>query len=248
MAHGIGAGEDFPSRVHELTDGFGADAVLITAATESDEVVRQAMQACRKKGRVVLVGDVGLHLQRADIYEKELDFLISTSYGPGRYDDVYEQEGQDYPIGYVRWTENRNMEEYLAPARRGPCLARRARAAGVPGRRGRGGLRVAQVGRCEAAARPALLPGAATRPRRGRHASGRSRQAGQGRRRPRRRRRLRAGPAPAEPDQAARRLRAAGRGEPHRRQREGRRRARRGRRTRPPTSTRCSPTRRSISS
>ena len=99
--------------MHELTDGFGADAVLITAATESDEVVRQAMQACRKKGRVVLVGDVGLHLQRADMYEKELDFLISTSYGPGRYDDVYELEGQDYPIGYVRWTENRNMEEYL---------------------------------------------------------------------------------------------------------------------------------------
>ncbi|MHB1244453.1 MAG: bi-domain-containing oxidoreductase, partial [Gaiellaceae bacterium] len=113
MAHGIGAGEDFPRCVHELTDGFGADAVLITAATESDEVVRQAMQACRKKGRVVLVGDVGLHLQRADMYEKELDFLISTSYGPGRYDDVYELEGQDYPIGYVRWTENRNMEEYL---------------------------------------------------------------------------------------------------------------------------------------
>ena len=113
MAHGIGADEDFPARVRELTDGFGADAVLITAATESDEVVRQAMQASRKKGRVVLVGDVGLHLQRSDMYEKELDFLISTSYGPGRYDDVYEVEGQDYPIGYVRWTENRNMEEYL---------------------------------------------------------------------------------------------------------------------------------------
>jgi predicted dehydrogenase/threonine dehydrogenase-like Zn-dependent dehydrogenase len=113
LAHGVGAGEDFPGRVHELTDGYGADAVLITAATESDEVVRQAMQACRKKGRVVLVGDVGLHLQRVDMYEKELDFLISTSYGPGRYDDVYELEGQDYPIGYVRWTENRNMEEYL---------------------------------------------------------------------------------------------------------------------------------------
>jgi predicted dehydrogenase/threonine dehydrogenase-like Zn-dependent dehydrogenase len=113
MAHGVGPGQDFPQRTHELTDGFGADAVLITAATESNEVVRQAMHACRKKGRVVLVGDVGLHLQRSDMYEKELDFLISTSYGPGRYDDVYELEGQDYPIGYVRWTENRNMEEYL---------------------------------------------------------------------------------------------------------------------------------------
>jgi predicted dehydrogenase/threonine dehydrogenase-like Zn-dependent dehydrogenase len=113
LTHGVGAGEDFAARCHELTDGFGADAVLITAATESDEVVRTAMQACRKKGRVVLVGDVGLHLQRSDMYEKELDFLISTSYGPGRYDDVYELEGQDYPLGYVRWTENRNMEEYL---------------------------------------------------------------------------------------------------------------------------------------
>jgi len=117
LAHGathvVGAGEDLARRCHELTDGFGADAVLITAATESNAVVSAAMQACRKKGRVVLVGDVGLHLQRADMYEKELDFLISTSYGPGRYDDVYELEGHDYPIGYVRWTENRNMEEYL---------------------------------------------------------------------------------------------------------------------------------------
>ena len=113
LTHGVGAGEDFAARCRELTDGFGADAVVITAATESDEVVRTAMQACRKKGRVVLVGDVGLHLQRSDMYEKELDFLISTSYGPGRYDDVYELEGQDYPLGYVRWTENRNMEEYL---------------------------------------------------------------------------------------------------------------------------------------
>ncbi len=68
---------------------------------------------CRKKGRVVLVGDVGLHLNRADFYEKELDFFISTSYGPGRYDRTYEEEGLDYPIGYVRWTENRNMGAYL---------------------------------------------------------------------------------------------------------------------------------------
>ena len=136
MAHGIGAGEDFPRRVHELTDGFGADAVLITAATESDEVVRQAMQACRKKGRVVLVGDVGLHLQRADMYEKELDFLISTSYGPGRYDDVYELEGQDYPIGYVRWTENRNMEEYLRLLADGRVSLEGLGQETYPGRRG----------------------------------------------------------------------------------------------------------------
>jgi predicted dehydrogenase/threonine dehydrogenase-like Zn-dependent dehydrogenase len=107
------APENYVERVQRLTDGFGADAVIITAATSSDQVVSDAMQACRKKGRVVLVGDVGLRLNRADFYKKELDFLISTSYGPGRYDPVYEDAGQDYPLPYVRWTENRNMEEYL---------------------------------------------------------------------------------------------------------------------------------------
>jgi predicted dehydrogenase/threonine dehydrogenase-like Zn-dependent dehydrogenase len=113
MTHGVFPAENFVERAHNLTDGYGADAVIIAAATSSNEVVRQAMQACRRKGRVVVVGDVGLHLQRADFYEKELDLLISTSYGPGRYDDVYELEGRDYPLPYVRWTENRNMEEYL---------------------------------------------------------------------------------------------------------------------------------------
>jgi predicted dehydrogenase/threonine dehydrogenase-like Zn-dependent dehydrogenase len=105
--------EDYVERAHKLTDGFGADAVVITAATSSDRVVSEAMRACRRKGRVVLVGDVGLQLNRADFYSKELDFLISTSYGPGRYDPVYEEGGQDYPLAYVRWTENRNMEAYL---------------------------------------------------------------------------------------------------------------------------------------
>lgn len=105
--------ENYVERVYKLTDGFGADAVIITAATRDNKVVSDAMQACRKKGRVVLVGDVGLDLNRADFYKKELDFLISTSYGPGRYDPVYEEEGQDYPLPYVRWTENRSMDEYL---------------------------------------------------------------------------------------------------------------------------------------
>ncbi len=89
------------------------DGVIITAATASNEVISTAFKLCRKKGRVVLVGDVGLNLKRSDFYQKELDFFISTSYGPGRYDDRYEEKGYDYPIGYVRWTENRNMEEYL---------------------------------------------------------------------------------------------------------------------------------------
>lgn len=105
--------ENLVERVFRLTDGFGADAAIITAATSSNVVMSQAMQCCRKKGRVVLVGDVGLELDRNDFYSKELDFLISCSYGPGRYDPVYEEGGRDYPLPYVRWTENRNMQEYL---------------------------------------------------------------------------------------------------------------------------------------
>jgi predicted dehydrogenase len=89
------------------------DGVIITAASPSDEVISNAFKMCRKKGRVVVVGDVGLNLKREDIFPKELDFFISTSYGPGRYDPQYEEKGLDYPIGYVRWTENRNMAEYL---------------------------------------------------------------------------------------------------------------------------------------
>jgi predicted dehydrogenase/threonine dehydrogenase-like Zn-dependent dehydrogenase len=107
-------GASLPERVAALTDGFGADAAILTAATRSSEIVRAAMQACRKKGRVVVVGEVGLDLRREDMYERELDLLMSTSYGPGRYDPVYELEGQDYPLPYVRWTENRNIEEYLS--------------------------------------------------------------------------------------------------------------------------------------
>jgi len=120
IAEGQGAlvldsqGGSHVERIVQLTDGNGADAVIITAASSSSEIVSQAFGACRRKGRVVLVGDVGLELKRADFYVKEIDFFISTSYGPGRYDPLYEEAGQDYPIGYVRWTENRNMQAYLA--------------------------------------------------------------------------------------------------------------------------------------
>lgn len=100
-------------QVHRLTDAVGADAVIITAAGSSDEIVSDAFRSCRRKGRVVLVGDVGLGLRRADFYAKEIDFRISASYGPGRYDPIYEEGGQDYPLAYVRWTENRNMQAYL---------------------------------------------------------------------------------------------------------------------------------------
>jgi len=105
--------EDTIESVFRMTQGHGADGVIVTAATASDEVISQAFQMCRRKGRVVLVGDVGLNLKRGDFYPKEIDFFISTSYGPGRYDANYEEKGMDYPISYVRWTENRNMQEYL---------------------------------------------------------------------------------------------------------------------------------------
>lgn len=93
--------------------GRGVDAVIITAATKSNEPVHQAAQICRKRGRIVLVGVVGLELSRADFYEKELSFQVSCSYGPGRYDPEYEDKGRDYPVGFVRWTEQRNFEAVL---------------------------------------------------------------------------------------------------------------------------------------
>ncbi len=96
-----------------LTNGKGVDGVLITAATKSNEPIHQAAQMARKRGRIVLVGVTGLELNRADFYEKELSFQVSCSYGPGRYDENYEQKGQDYPVGYVRWTERRNFEAIL---------------------------------------------------------------------------------------------------------------------------------------
>ena len=105
--------EDVAGALARVTDGFGADAALICAAAPSDSIVAQAAQCCRRKGRVVLVGDVGLNLKRGDFYAKEIDFLISCSYGPGRYDPLFEQGGRDYPLPYVRWTETRNMEAYL---------------------------------------------------------------------------------------------------------------------------------------
>jgi predicted dehydrogenase/threonine dehydrogenase-like Zn-dependent dehydrogenase len=104
---------DINNEMLHLTGDHGADATIITAASPSDAIVQQAMELTRKKGRVVIVGDVGLGLKRSPFYEKEIDFLISCSYGPGRYDERYEEHGEDYPYAYVRWTENRNMGEYL---------------------------------------------------------------------------------------------------------------------------------------
>ncbi|MGE0560906.1 MAG: bi-domain-containing oxidoreductase [Flavobacteriales bacterium] len=107
------AQEDLIKTVSSYTGGYGADGVLFTAATSSSKPLSESFKMCRKKGKVVLVGVVGMEIERGDIYAKELDFLISTSYGPGRYDGNYEEKGLDYPYAYVRWTENRNMTEYL---------------------------------------------------------------------------------------------------------------------------------------
>ncbi len=107
------AGGDPVTTVSSWTNACGADAVLITASAKTDEIVHQAAAMCRKRGRIVLIGVVGLNLRRSDFYEKELTFQVSCSYGPGRYDEKYEQGGQDYPFGYVRWTEQRNFEAVL---------------------------------------------------------------------------------------------------------------------------------------
>lgn len=118
LARSLGAGggcvpDEAASQVPEWSRGRGADAVLITAATESNEPLELAGSICRQKGRVIVIGAVGLRIPRQPFYERELTFRISMSYGPGRYDPQYEELGYDYPFGYVRWTEKRNLEAFL---------------------------------------------------------------------------------------------------------------------------------------
>lgn len=109
---GISNGDSL-NLVSNVTNGIGADSVIITAATKSSEPIQNAIQMTRKKGTVVVVGTVGMDIPRSPFYEKELSLKISCSYGPGRYDSNYEEQGKDYPVAYVRWTENRNMQSYL---------------------------------------------------------------------------------------------------------------------------------------
>jgi predicted dehydrogenase/threonine dehydrogenase-like Zn-dependent dehydrogenase len=99
--------------VELVTKNVGADGVLITASAKTDEIISQAAKMSRKRGRIILVGVVGLNISRAEFYEKELTFQVSCSYGPGRYDEDYEQRGNDYPLHFVRWTEKRNFESIL---------------------------------------------------------------------------------------------------------------------------------------
>jgi predicted dehydrogenase/threonine dehydrogenase-like Zn-dependent dehydrogenase len=108
-----GEGIDQVAFVLNETKNIGADAVVITASNKSNEIISQSAKMTRKRGRIVLVGVIGLDISRADFYEKEISFQVSCSYGPGRYDEFYEQKGQDYPIAFVRWTERRNFDAIL---------------------------------------------------------------------------------------------------------------------------------------
>ncbi|MDP3392416.1 bi-domain-containing oxidoreductase [Sediminibacterium sp.] len=99
--------------VDQVTEGIGADAVIITASTKNNEVISQSARMSRKRGRIILIGVIGLDIQRSDFYKKELTFQVSCSYGPGRYDEEYEFKGHDYPLAFVRWTEKRNFETVL---------------------------------------------------------------------------------------------------------------------------------------
>lgn len=109
----VATGEDPVAAALAFSDGRGVDGVLIAASTDSNEPVQQAAEMCRTRGRIVLIGVAGLQLDRAAFYAKELSFQVSCSYGPGRYDPAYEEQGHDYPYGYVRWTEQRNFEAVL---------------------------------------------------------------------------------------------------------------------------------------
>ncbi|MFN3747572.1 MAG: bi-domain-containing oxidoreductase, partial [Sphingorhabdus sp.] len=109
----LSSGQDAVQAAMGYTQGRGVDAVIIAASTQSSDPIHQAAQMSRKRGRIVLVGVTGLELSRADFYEKELSFQVSCSYGPGRYDPEYEEKGIDYPLPFVRWTEQRNFEAVL---------------------------------------------------------------------------------------------------------------------------------------
>jgi predicted dehydrogenase/threonine dehydrogenase-like Zn-dependent dehydrogenase len=122
LATGLGVGtvldpqgeEDLGRTILSLTGGLGADVVYLCAGLKGSEATNEALGYARDRGRVVMLGDMGLSLERGDLFRKELDLRISRSYGPGRYDPAYERKGLDYPIGYVRWTEGRNLKQVMA--------------------------------------------------------------------------------------------------------------------------------------
>ena len=106
--------ENLEKFLNETTNGNGVDGVIICAGTTSNSLIELAGRVTREKGRVVVVGAVKMDIPREEYYKKEIEIIISRSYGPGRYDPYYEEKGNDYPLGYVRFTENRNMETFLS--------------------------------------------------------------------------------------------------------------------------------------
>ena len=130
LAEGFGAktlniaqGGDPIAAANAWTDGRGVDGVLLCAdAPKNDEIIHQAAESCRQRGRIILVGKTGLNLRHADFFKKGISFQLSTSYGPGRYDETYEQKGQDYPYPFVRWTEQRNFEAVLGALKSGRLI------------------------------------------------------------------------------------------------------------------------------
>jgi predicted dehydrogenase len=111
--HAFASGDEVERRVAALTNGRGVDCAIVAAAAKSSAPVELALRLCRDRGRVVVVGGVEMNLPRSIMYAKEIQVVVSRAYGPGSYDPTYERQARDYPVGYVRWTENRNMEEFL---------------------------------------------------------------------------------------------------------------------------------------
>ena len=148
----LSAGADPVATAATFTAGHGVDAVLITASAKDDNIVSQSARMSRQARRIVLVGTTDLELNRAEFYEKELTFQVSCSYGPGRYDPAYEEQGIDYPYGFVRWTEQRNIEAVLEMMASGrlnvePLITRRLPSA-KRRRRTTAGERSHAVGHC----------------------------------------------------------------------------------------------------
>ena len=111
--------DDLAKTLHFFGGGFGVDAMYLCAGIKDSSITNEALSCCRDRGRVIMIGDMGLDLDRAPLFQKELSFKVSRSYGPGRYDVNYEVKGLDYPIGYVRWTEQRNLSLFLEMIQRG---------------------------------------------------------------------------------------------------------------------------------
>ena len=138
--HALIASERTLEEVRAITKGIGADHVIVAAASSSPQPLQSAVSMSRDRGRVVMVGACPIDIPRTEMYIKELSFVVSRAYGPGSYDPKYEKEGVDYPLPYVRWTENRNMEEFLRLVSAGKVNVEALIKPRIPSRRSERGL------------------------------------------------------------------------------------------------------------